>query len=115
MAQRIGLLDPYGSGDAIPFWHSFASEVRAYLDFLKEYRTLSADPLSILDDLRRRLENESPHYRALGAKPLYWRGHLFFFLETDSTIITTPSESLRKGWRKGGSPPWPNTSGSGLA
>ncbi len=90
MAQRIGLLDPYGSGDAIPFWHSFASEVRAYLDFLKEYRTLSADPLSILDDLRRRLENESPHYRALGAKPLYWRGHLFFFWKRIPRLLPRP-------------------------
>lgn len=58
VAQKVGLLDPYGLGDSIPVWHAFALEVRAHLDFLKEFKvapSLAVESFTyILDDLRMR-------------------------------------------------------------
>lgn len=47
VAQQVGLLDPFGTGgwaDSLQDWHRFALEVRARLDFLREYRLAVGSP-----------------------------------------------------------------------
>lgn len=58
VAQKVGLLDPYGTGDGLAHWHAFALGVRAHLDFLREYKSapslVAKTPEFVLDELRRK-------------------------------------------------------------
>jgi len=76
-AQAVGLLDPYGWGDSLHHWHAFALEVRAYLDFLREYRQsygvgLKEEFAYILGDVLDHLREQVGLVRRNGA--WYWVG-----------------------------------------